>query len=248
MPTVKHPIQGRVERFDRWTSTGSWTVISNLDIRWTAPMLAQAALIESLYPEGEAGQVVLAEGLVASDVDARVGASDSLAETFRRPTTSSLEVWIGSADGQPVSAEGFRGLSGRTWAGKPEGALFTSPSDSYSAGAWFTYLLGHEGEHPRPWQALRLLPISQARIAVVNSAEEWCKFASHYPTSSGAIDWVAASQDVDIVTVTPRAAFSVDGISFRWEGRDVGPVWWSCATTVWLNWCVESLEQYELPK
>lgn len=151
-----------------------------------------------------------------------------------------IPVWC-SETGRGPRAERLI-LTGETWAGKPQGALFTSTGSADYAGAWSTYALtiGMDTESWSYWA----LTARQARILTIDSAVEWCTFAYEFIETSGSVNWVSVSTQWDAVHIGAAAVAATDCFEFSWRDRTIPAPFWGTETTVWLRWMFTEVRQW----
>jgi hypothetical protein len=232
----------RMARFIHWSEDGSYGVSALRDRHLYLSRAATVVrLAESLYPNGEAGQVVLGTGLDPVQTDAvfeKIRCALSLIPSANASETS--PVWC-SETGRKPRAERLV-LTGEKWAGKPQGALFTSTGSADYAGAWSTYALtiGMDTESWSYWA----LTARQARILNVDSAVEWCTFAYDFMEPSGAVNWADVSTQWDAVHISAAAVAATDCFEFSWRDRTIPAPFWGTETTVWLRWMFTEVRQW----
>lgn len=235
-------VAARVDRFARWSEDHSYGVRAARDRgAYTPTDVAVIRLAESLYPVGDAGQVVLETGLNPVPTDAAVERiRRMLMLTSSANSEETFPVWC-SETGRAPRAERLT-LTGATWAGKPQGALFTSTGNAHYRGAWSTYALtlGVDTDRWTYW-ALRT---GEARVISVDTAVEWCTFAYEFLNASGAIDWPVVSTKWDAVHISTAAVAATDCFEFSWRGRTIPAPFWGAETTVWLRWLFTEVKQW----
>ena len=232
----------RVARFIQWSEDGSYGVSALRDRRGYLPKAgAVVRLTESLYPDGEAGQVVLGTGFDPARTDAafeRIRGALSLIPSANVGET--FPVWCSETSREPRAERLV--LTGETWAGKPQGALFTSTGGADFAGAWSTYALtlGMETDSWSYWA----LTARQARVFNIDSAVAWCTFAYEFMEASGSINWASASVKWDAVHISAAAVAATDCFEFSWRDRTIPAPFWGTETTVWLRWMFTEVRQW----
>lgn len=208
---------------------------------------------ESLYPRGFDGQSVLGRDLDPIAADETVGQCEplmSLADRIDGRRSPDSAVWISRSGRQPAaSSQLFTGAFRESWAGKPEGALFTSDAGSFDLGMWYVYGLTKSEFYQPPCRAWRLVTDSRARVLNIATAEDWCRTTALFPRPVRGtdhcyeMDWAMIAQGFDAVNLTLRAVAAIDCFGFKFEGINIAPSFWSVQTTVWLRWVFDRHEE-----
>lgn len=228
-------VQERAARLRNWSSDASfgWASVGARGLSSPRARIT-VRIAESLYPPEEAGQVILGRRVDAVYADEILGAELAAANLSEpAPEANTAHVWCSELM-RPPARERLNLASGQTWAGKPVGALYTSPGSVDFPGAWFIYSVSQsmDLDGSSQWD----LTAGNARVCVIDSAISWCRFAFTWIGVSGGIDWTAVSEEYDAVHVTSSAVAATDCFEFEWQGRVIPASFWGAETTVWLRW------------
>jgi hypothetical protein len=149
-----------------------------------------------------------------------------------------LHLWCSENGRRPIASR-VKIYLDENWAGKPIGALYTSPCEAATPGAWGTYCVA-TGVDVEGW-AVWALTSRPHRTLRITSALAWCEFAFKRLTTSGNIDWTSVSDEFDAVHITQSAAAAIDCFEFAYRGRTIPATVWGAETTVWLRWMFDDI-------
>ncbi|WP_146082334.1 hypothetical protein [Rathayibacter sp. AY1C5] len=225
----------RMERLRSWNADISYGIIvAQSETHLAEASLASVAFVESLYPEGMAGQEVLESNVNPEAVDEYAALPALL--TILNGHIEDLRSGGGyqrhlSHRRNPAEFEAHE-IESTSWGNKPRGAICTSTANDCFPGMWFAHLAARDTlDSVEAWR----VGTNAGPELLITSAVEWCDFSIQFAAEDGKICWQNVAQSYSRVSLTALAVARIDCFEFSYRGAVVSPGFWGVETTVWLR-------------
>lgn len=237
----------RLERMRAWDGTASHGLAAaRSSIEMTDTFAASVAFVETLYPEGAAGQEILDAGVDPEKVDAWRALPPALTLLSKR-----LDAMQSSGFQRHLSHRAnptvFRSneIEQGSWGNKPASAIYTSTADASFPGMWFSYLSARDtSENVHSWRVEN----PDEPGLVIRSAVDWCDFSLRFSGGNGEIEWADVAEQYSTVSLTAIAVARIDCFEFTYDDAVIAPAFWGVEATVWLRAGVLLVDDPDWPR
>jgi hypothetical protein len=219
------------------------------------------ASVTNGYVSGRYGEAPLLDPETADELVVHCASMGILRRKVPSLTTRSIDVnnqiWVATSrisrlTSTKPSKNSFIGVAHPKNIAKTKpiyGGLYTStllPDVGKSMWRIYLDLHGHSSVlYPKPWVTYKLRPTHDVRAFEVNSAKQWVGLIDQFHVTREGLqypDWEQIARRYDAIHMTIDAILGIQGLRLNSPGGVTAETYWDVETTLWLNWCFESVD------